>query len=200
MFLPCAPNPTTGFFFYVPKSKIIDIDMSAEDAATLDHVGRRRPARFRSAEEDRGIGADGNGSGYRERSASEAAGTGGLRRHGFVDGMSVFAKPINRCLVTLSVVMAGLVPAIHALLWMSPRRGYPACAGHDGVWFGRARVTLVQIQLSNSHCSSDMRHRPYCLRRGGAVVACIPAPCERACGTPGARCTLGPDANAVFRN
>ena len=35
MFLPCAPNPTTGFFFYVPKSKILEIDMSAEDAATL---------------------------------------------------------------------------------------------------------------------------------------------------------------------
>ena len=35
VFLPCAPNPTTGFFFYVPKSKIIEIDMSAEDAATL---------------------------------------------------------------------------------------------------------------------------------------------------------------------
>ena len=35
VFLPCAPNPTTGFFFYVPRSKIIEIDMSAEDAATL---------------------------------------------------------------------------------------------------------------------------------------------------------------------
>src|SRR6202000_2997984 len=35
VFLPCAPNPTTGFFFYVPKSKIIEIDLSAEDAATL---------------------------------------------------------------------------------------------------------------------------------------------------------------------
>ena len=35
MFLPCAPNPTTGFFFYVPKSKIIEVEMSAEDAATL---------------------------------------------------------------------------------------------------------------------------------------------------------------------
>ena len=35
MFLPCAPNPTTGFFFYVPKSKIIEVDMSTEDAATL---------------------------------------------------------------------------------------------------------------------------------------------------------------------
>jgi len=35
VFLPCAPNPTTGFFFYVPKSKIVEIQMSAEDAATL---------------------------------------------------------------------------------------------------------------------------------------------------------------------
>src|SRR3569832_2383523 len=35
VFLPCAPNPTTGFFFYVPKSKVVEIDMSAEDAATL---------------------------------------------------------------------------------------------------------------------------------------------------------------------
>src|SRR5437899_644625 len=35
VFLPCAPNPTTGFFFYVPKSEIIEVDMSTEDAATL---------------------------------------------------------------------------------------------------------------------------------------------------------------------
>ena len=35
VFLPCAPNPTTGFFFYVPKSKILEVQMSAEDAATL---------------------------------------------------------------------------------------------------------------------------------------------------------------------
>jgi uncharacterized membrane protein len=35
VFLPCSPNPTTGFFFYVPKSKIIEVDLSAEDAATL---------------------------------------------------------------------------------------------------------------------------------------------------------------------
>lgn len=35
VFLPCAPNPTTGFFFYVPKSKLIEIDMTTENAATL---------------------------------------------------------------------------------------------------------------------------------------------------------------------
>src|SRR5947208_9168354 len=30
VFLPCSPNPTTGFFFYVPKSKIIEVELSAE--------------------------------------------------------------------------------------------------------------------------------------------------------------------------
>ena len=35
VFLPCSPIPTTGFFFYVPKSKIIEVDMSTEDAATV---------------------------------------------------------------------------------------------------------------------------------------------------------------------
>jgi uncharacterized membrane protein len=35
VFLPCAPNPTTGFFFYVPKSKVIEVEMNAEEAATL---------------------------------------------------------------------------------------------------------------------------------------------------------------------
>ena len=79
----------------------------------------------------------------------------------------------------LSHVMTGLDPAIHALLWMWPRRGYPACAGHDCVWFERARVTLVQIQLSNSHCASDMRHRPHCLRRGAPSSLAFPRPLVR---------------------
>jgi uncharacterized membrane protein len=35
VFLPCAPNPTTGFFFYVPRSKVIPVDLNAEEAATL---------------------------------------------------------------------------------------------------------------------------------------------------------------------
>lgn len=35
VFLPCAPNPTTGFFFYVPRSKVVEVDMSTEEAATL---------------------------------------------------------------------------------------------------------------------------------------------------------------------
>src|SRR5579862_2974088 len=35
VFLPCSPNPTAGFFFYVPKSKIIEVDMTTEDAATV---------------------------------------------------------------------------------------------------------------------------------------------------------------------
>ena len=35
MFLPCTPNPTTGFFFYVPRKNIIELDITVEEAATL---------------------------------------------------------------------------------------------------------------------------------------------------------------------
>jgi len=34
-FMPCTPNPTTGFFFYVPRRDIIDLDISVEAAMTL---------------------------------------------------------------------------------------------------------------------------------------------------------------------
>jgi uncharacterized membrane protein len=34
-FMPCTPNPTTGFFFYVPRKDIIDLDISVETAMTL---------------------------------------------------------------------------------------------------------------------------------------------------------------------
>ena len=34
-FMPCTPNPTTGFFFYVPRRDIIDLDLSVEAAMTL---------------------------------------------------------------------------------------------------------------------------------------------------------------------
>lgn len=32
VFLPCAPNPTTGFFFYVARDKVIEIPVSVDDA------------------------------------------------------------------------------------------------------------------------------------------------------------------------
>jgi Uncharacterized conserved protein len=35
VFLPCTPNPTTGFFFYLPKSEIIELKMSVDEAAKL---------------------------------------------------------------------------------------------------------------------------------------------------------------------
>jgi uncharacterized membrane protein len=34
-FLPCTPNPTTGFFFYVPRSEVIELDLTVEAAAKL---------------------------------------------------------------------------------------------------------------------------------------------------------------------
>jgi uncharacterized membrane protein len=33
--MPCTPNPTTGFFFYVPRKDVIEIDISVEAAMTL---------------------------------------------------------------------------------------------------------------------------------------------------------------------
>jgi len=34
-FMPCTPNPTTGFFFYVPRSEVIELDIPVEAAAKL---------------------------------------------------------------------------------------------------------------------------------------------------------------------
>jgi uncharacterized membrane protein len=35
VFLACTPNPTTGFFFYVQRKDLIELDMSVENAMTL---------------------------------------------------------------------------------------------------------------------------------------------------------------------
>lgn len=35
VFLPCAPNPTTGFYFYLPAKDVIEIDVTPEDAVKL---------------------------------------------------------------------------------------------------------------------------------------------------------------------
>ena len=35
VFLPCTPNPTTGFFFYLPRRNVIELPMSVDDAAKL---------------------------------------------------------------------------------------------------------------------------------------------------------------------
>src|SRR2546421_6327309 len=34
-FMPCTPNPTTGFFFYVLRRDVIELDISVEDSAKL---------------------------------------------------------------------------------------------------------------------------------------------------------------------
>jgi uncharacterized membrane protein len=35
VFMPCTPNPTTGFFFYVPAHQVIELDIPVEAAAKL---------------------------------------------------------------------------------------------------------------------------------------------------------------------
>lgn len=35
VFLPCTPNPTTGFFFYLPRREIVEVAISVEDGAKL---------------------------------------------------------------------------------------------------------------------------------------------------------------------
>src|SRR5499433_419451 len=34
-FMPCTPNPTTGFFFYVKRKDLIELDITVENAMTL---------------------------------------------------------------------------------------------------------------------------------------------------------------------
>ena len=33
--MPCTPNPTTGFFFFVPRREVIELDITVEAAAKL---------------------------------------------------------------------------------------------------------------------------------------------------------------------
>jgi len=35
VFLPCTPNPTTGFFFYLPRRDIVELSISIEEGAKL---------------------------------------------------------------------------------------------------------------------------------------------------------------------
>jgi uncharacterized membrane protein len=35
VFLPCTPNPTTGFFFYIKHTDLVILDISVENAMTL---------------------------------------------------------------------------------------------------------------------------------------------------------------------
>jgi len=35
VFMPCTPNPTTGFFFYIPADAVLELPITADDAAKL---------------------------------------------------------------------------------------------------------------------------------------------------------------------
>lgn len=53
VFLPCTPNPTTGFFFYLPRRDVVVLDMSVDDAAKLVmSAGLIQPPEVRRAPEE----------------------------------------------------------------------------------------------------------------------------------------------------
>ena len=35
VFMPCTPNPTTGFFFYIAADEVIELPITADEAAKL---------------------------------------------------------------------------------------------------------------------------------------------------------------------
>jgi uncharacterized membrane protein len=35
VFMPCTPNPTTGFYFYIAADEVIELPITADDAAKL---------------------------------------------------------------------------------------------------------------------------------------------------------------------
>jgi uncharacterized membrane protein len=35
VFLPCTPNPTTGFYFYVPVKDVVEVAITPNEAAQL---------------------------------------------------------------------------------------------------------------------------------------------------------------------
>ncbi len=55
VFLPCTPNPTTGFYFYVPVKDVVAVDMTPNEAAQLvmsaGLIQPLRPAALRSLAE-----------------------------------------------------------------------------------------------------------------------------------------------------
>ncbi|GGH16908.1 membrane protein [Alsobacter metallidurans] len=60
VFMPCTPNPTTGFFFYLPRSEVIELSISVDEGAKLimsagliQPDGQRRLAKLAEAAKTR---------------------------------------------------------------------------------------------------------------------------------------------------
>ena len=67
-FMPCTPNPTTGFFFYVLRRDVIELTISVEDAAKLlMSAGMIQPG-------------GGNGEQQKKLAALAESGTSGARQ------------------------------------------------------------------------------------------------------------------------
>ena len=78
-FMPCTPNPTTGFFFYVPRRDVIDLDITVEQAMTvIMSAGIVQPGAMRSAKQ--ACRARRNRPRRADRRARQSPSRGGLTR------------------------------------------------------------------------------------------------------------------------
>ena len=69
VFLPCTPNPTTGFYFYVPVKDVIEVAITPERGGAARHVGRADPAARAAALASKSLAAARDASRRRPRRA-----------------------------------------------------------------------------------------------------------------------------------
>ena len=82
-FLPCTPNPTTGFFFYVPRAEVIELDITVEQAMTLIMSAGMAQPNGDATEEARGAGRDMRAPASRAASLPPTAAA--RQRRGFIN-------------------------------------------------------------------------------------------------------------------
>ena len=84
VFMPCTPNPTTGFFFYIAAEDVIELPITADEAAKLImSAGLIQP----DGQAALAAMADGGRSARAEGAAREAE-RPARRPSGFVDAVS----------------------------------------------------------------------------------------------------------------
>ena len=105
VFLPCTPNPTTGFFFYVPRKNIIELDIPVEAAATLlMSAGMIQPGgEWRSEEARAALGA---------RADARTRSAGGTIRRSRSGGRMISERNLAICTLSAALRSSALTCAL----------------------------------------------------------------------------------------